>query len=56
MDRGAWWAAVHRVIKRQTLLSDFFLYIEFLFIHKKEERKTERKKETERETYSMKHE
>ena len=23
MDRGAWWAAVHRVMKSQTQLSDF---------------------------------
>ena len=23
MDRGAWWAIVHRVAKSQTLLSDF---------------------------------
>ena len=50
MDRGAWWAAVHRVIKRQTLLSDFFLYIEFLIIHKKEERKTGLRKRKNDET------
>ena len=28
MDRGAWWATVHGVIKSQTRLSDFtFMYI-----------------------------
>ena len=30
MDRGAWWAMVHRVAKSWTLLSDFTFYLSLL--------------------------
>ena len=29
MDRGAWWAAVHGVVKSQTQLSDFTFIFHF---------------------------
>ena len=31
MDRGAWWATVHGVAKSQTQLSDFTLFLSFLW-------------------------
>ena len=31
MDRGAWWATVHGVAKSQTQLSDFTLFLYFLW-------------------------
>ena len=34
MDRGAWWATVHRVVKSQTRLNDYtyLLYMSTLFL------------------------
>ena len=33
MDRGAWWATVHRITKSQTRLSDFtFTFIHLVFL------------------------
>ena len=34
MDRGAWWAAVHRVAKSQTQLSDFTFTFPFHALEK----------------------
>ena len=34
MDRGAWWAAVHRVIRSQTRLSDFTFTFHFHALEK----------------------
>ena len=34
MDRGAWWAAVHRVAKSQTRLSDFLFTFHFHALEK----------------------
>ena len=34
MDRGAWWAAVHRVAKSQTRLSDFTFNFHFHALEK----------------------
>ena len=34
MDRGAWWAAVHRVAKSQTRLSDFTFTFHFHALEK----------------------
>ena len=34
MDRGAWWAAVHGVAKRQTRLSDFAFTFHFHALEK----------------------
>ena len=34
MDRGAWWAAVHRVAKSRTRLSDFTLTLLFHALEK----------------------
>ena len=34
MDRGAWWAAVHRVPKSQTRLSDFTFTFHFHALQK----------------------
>ena len=34
MDRGAWWAAVHRVAKSQTQLNDFTFTFHFLALEK----------------------
>ena len=34
MDRGAWWAAVHRVAKSRTRLSDFTLTFHFHALEK----------------------
>ena len=31
MDRGAWWATVHRIAKRQTRLCDFTVDVKLLF-------------------------
>ena len=41
MDGGAWWAAVHGVIKSRTRLSDFTLYlpVKTVVIHRKFHRK-----------------
>ena len=41
MDGGAWWAAVHGVIKSRTRLSDFTLYlpVKTIVIHRKFHRK-----------------
>ena len=30
MDRGAWWATVHKVAKSRTRLSDFTFFLSFL--------------------------
>ena len=37
MDRGAWWATVHRVTKSQTRAKNFLLLtsLDFLFFHLK---------------------
>ena len=34
MDGGAWWAAVHRVARSRTRLSDFTLFFHFLALEK----------------------
>ena len=34
MDRGAWWAAVHRVARSRTQLSDFILFFHFHALEK----------------------
>ena len=34
MDRGAWWTAVHGVVKSRTLLSDFTFTFHFLALEK----------------------
>ena len=34
MDRGAWWAAVHGVVKSRTRLSDFTLTFHFYTLEK----------------------
>ena len=40
MDRGAWWATVHRVTKSQTQLSDcVYIYI-YIYIERERERET----------------